>query len=274
MRLLWLCVAVGAWLAAGSTTFAAFIYDLRFANGSKSTVVAPNTSYTLQLWGQITGDANKTNDFWQSGYVSVDAVKVGAGGFSNPANLATVGITSAVLGTNVNVGANAGAQRSLQPDNVTPFLDNIRGWGGTANGQASSGWLLWRGGNNPGFAGGVFNSQSVDLGANGQEVLLATFTVQTGATINELGNGTDATQFVLRTQNTVSNGLGQVQTLLYGNDQLSSAPLLTMTTGNVSGRTTSVSFLAPNVIPEPSTFALGGVLLVGLAGLKLRRKNA
>ena len=42
----------------------------------------------------------------------------------------------------------------------------------------------------------------------------------------------------------------------------------------VSGPANGVSFTAPVPIPEPSTLALGGILLAGCVGFQLRRKQA
>lgn len=268
-------LVLGILAGMASSATAEFVYDLRFDNGEKTAVVAPNTAYTLQLWGRITGDATNTNDAWLSGAVSIDAIKNGGGAIFNPGNLTSVGITSAIAGTNVSTANLPGAQRSLLGDNSANFADNVKGWGGTGGApftsQLESGWMTWRGGNAPGFVGGAFNDGSVNLGANGQEVLLASFIVQTGADVNLNGALGDSTDFVLRTQATLRSGLAStVQGLLYYNDNISAQ--LNMTTGSVSGLGTSVSFLA-QAIPEPGTIALGSVLLAGLAGLQLRRKK-
>jgi hypothetical protein len=51
-------------------------------------------------------------------------------------------------------------------------------------------------------------------------------------------------------------------------------PLLSGNIGGTVSVGSSVTFSTAEVIPEPGTLALGGLLLAGLAGLKLRRKAA
>jgi hypothetical protein len=175
--------------ASAARAQASFHYDLRFDDETKVKTVAPNTTYSLNLWGEITGDTNLANDSWTFGYIGIDPTKVGAGAMYNPGNSTQVGITGATLGAHVN-GGMAGAQNTS-----ASFDDNIKGWGGGPS--STTDWTLWLSAANggTGFNGGQFDAQSVQLSINSQEVLVATFTLQTGASVNTAGSVGDMTTF-------------------------------------------------------------------------------
>ena len=62
------------------------------------------------------------------------------------------------------------------------FSDNVKGWGGNdAKADLTTHWLLWQ--NAGTVVGGTFDSQLVKLSDNSEEVLVANFTVQTGASV-------------------------------------------------------------------------------------------
>jgi hypothetical protein len=212
-------IAVAA-LVARSTTCAQadFLYDLRFDDGTKTKTVAPNTTYNLQLWGRITGDNDLHNDDWAYGYLAIDPGKVGAGAMYNPTSSTSVGITG-MSGFGIHgIGGNPGKTNTFYS-----FADNINGWGGgdgTNNNQVSyfTMWLIIGVAPDVGFVGGLrdasnpystltaFDSQYVQVSANAAELLLATYTLQTGANVNTAGTTGDMTTFTPRANNRIKSG--------------------------------------------------------------------
>jgi hypothetical protein len=302
-----LASCVLAWLAMAGSAPAAFIYDLRFSDGTKTKTVALNTSYTVQLWGQISNTPG--NPFENDGivytYFSVDPVKQGNGAFYNPLDLggtSGVGITSINLtvkprnGTNIN-----GLQR-------TGYTDNIRGWGGDSGSTAQvtgwaktdfgtytdqvnqsikQGWVMgspyWEEDpDNPGtplyppIPGQPVTNKSRQVNATTWEVLLGQFTVRSGANINATGNpASDKTLFQLRVQPTLKSGVTDLEVLGYYQDNPNipsgaAAQPLNLTTGNVQGQTTFVTFEA---IPEPTTVALLAAWAFSMAGIFWLRRE-
>jgi hypothetical protein len=285
---------------------AAFIYDLRFSDGTKVKTVAANTSYTVQLWGQISNTAG--NPFENDGvvytYFSVDAVKENAGAIYNPGLLATVGVTSVNLTVKTRSGSNInGAQR-------TGYADDVRGWGGDSgpnaqvtgwaktdfgtytdqvNQSIKQGWVMgtppWvEDPDNPGTAlyppipGQPVAGKSQQVNATTWEVLLGQFTVRSGANVNLTGASTDRTLFQLRVQPTVKSGVTDLAVLGYYQDNPNipsgaAAQPLNIATGDVQGQTTFVAFEA---VPEPSTLvmlAIWGGSAVGLVWWRKRRRK-
>jgi hypothetical protein len=232
-------VIAGAAIIAGSTARvrADLIYDLTFSDGTKAKTVAPDTTYTLQLWAEIVGDTNLTNDSWCFGYVSIDPGKVGAGAIYNPGNSTSVGVTGAGIGSHFSPYSGVGAQNTY-----LSFDDNVKGWGGNTGSTATTaGWLLYM---NlvPGYIGGSFDAESVQVSGNAQKVLVATFTVQTGANVNTSGTASDMTTFQARWQYQLKSGVVK----LYGVDYYIDNPTIYPGSTSPSGQVfTPVSFGAP-----------------------------
>ncbi len=194
-------------LGWASQARADFEYDLTFSDGTKVKTVAPDTTYTLYLWAEITNTTTYNNDAWTFGFVSIDPTKVGAGAMYNAENLPTVGITGTMPTTHLTAFVAPGAQNSF-----TNFDDNVKGWGGASGASATtSGWTEWSGGLPPNYLGGTFdpqpNPESVQVGPNAQKVVAAIFTLQTGASVDTDGNpDADMTTFNVRYQATLKSG--------------------------------------------------------------------
>jgi hypothetical protein len=222
-------VGVAALLGSAVAARADLLYDLRFDDGTKVKTVAPNTTYNLQLWGRISGDNDLHNDDWAYGYVSVDPDKVGAGAMYNPTGSTSVGMTG-MAGFGIHVsGGNPGKQNTFYS-----FADNINGWGGgdgTNQNQISyfTMWVILGTAPDTGFVGGLrdasnpystltaFDSQYVQVSANAAELLLATYTLETGVNVNTTGTAADMTTFTPRAHRvksgpiTWSNGISYYQ---------------------------------------------------------------
>jgi hypothetical protein len=271
--LLTLMLGVAAVFGGAALARADFIYDLTFSDGTKAKTVAPNTSYTLQLWAEIVGDTNLTNDSWCFGYVSIDPGKVGAGAIYNPGNSTSVGVTGAGIGSHfmpAGSGSSIGAQNTY-----LSFADNVKGWGGNTGSTATTaGWLSYI---NlvPGFIGGTFDAQSVQVSANAQKVLCATFTIQTGANVNTSGTAGDATTFQARWQYQLKSGVSKLYGVDYYIDNPTIYPGCTSPTGQIFTPVSygdPVQFLAQTV-PEPGALCLTAAVLVGWLAYAWRWRN-
>jgi hypothetical protein len=289
------------WLAEAPPAPAAFVFDLRFSDGTKTKTVAANAVYTLQLWGQITNVPGNPfeNDAIIYTFFSLDPVKEGAGAFYNPGDLGGsngVGVTAINL---ITVKPRSGT--NIQGTQRTGFADNVRGWGGNSGGTANAtGWAKTDFGTyadqvsqnvkqgwvmgapyivvDPDTGDRLYEpvpgepiagkSQQVD--ATTWEALMGQITVKTGANVNLTGNpALDKTLFRLRLQPTLKSGELILQTIAYYQDDpcipsgTPSTPL-NMTTGNVQGQDTFVTFAA---VPEPTTVALLATWAGTIAGI-------
>ncbi len=170
---------------------ASFTYDLRFDPTTVGLTdthdiilsAASPTTYTLQLWGQITGDTNLTNDGYNSGYVSIIHQQINGGAFT------TGGIVSAALGTHVQDPAG----NPSVGNSVTPTLgDGLPQWGPAPSTiqNATPEYLHWDNVQASGYPDGTTDAESHQLNASVWEVLLATFTVNVGQLSPTDGNTT------------------------------------------------------------------------------------
>jgi hypothetical protein len=275
LRLLSLMLGVAIVLGGAVLARADFIYNLRFDDGTTAKTVAPNTSYTLQLWAEIVGDTTLTNDSWVFGYVSVDPGKAGAGAIYNPGNSTSVGVTGSGIGSHfmaAGTGSSLGAQNTY-----LSFADNVKGWGGNTGSTATTaGWLSYIQ-LTPGYIGGTFDAQSVQVSSNAQEVLVATFTVQTGANVNANGAAGDMTTFTPRWQYQLKSGVSKLYGACYYTDNATIYPGCTNPSGQIFTPVTigsSVQFLAQTVTaPEPGALSLMAGGLAGLLAYAWRRRR-
>lgn len=161
---------------------ATFTYDLRFAPGQEGESADGHSvdlsqphadSYTLQLWGQITGDTNLSNDLFSCGFVSVASTQVNGYGA-----LAGGGITDGEVDT---------ALFPLMPSNGTAANitdDGVGDWGSSGT-QNTTGWMFWANAdqhaNGMGYQDGTIvpglSEPAASDPTNTWEVLIATFTV-------------------------------------------------------------------------------------------------
>jgi len=259
-------VLAGAVVAAAmaSQAQAGFTYDLRFAPGTPGAtdshtvnLGATGATYTIQLWGQISGDTSQTNDGWGTSFVNAIVSSQTAGGA-----FASGGINSngAALGSNVNSSA-ASAVIGIGGTDIN--ADGVTDWGNQlSSSTVKANWVKWSGGGNPGFIPSVTTTESQRVDANTWEVLLATFTVTpTGA----VGSGSttftpfETTQVKLSGTSTVSATIVYVDT---------AGPPVGAATNTVSANN-GVTFA---VVPEPAS--LGVLAVGGLALLGRKRRRA
>jgi len=245
--------------AAASQAQASFTYDLRFADGSHSKTVTSadaGTTVTVQLWAQITGDSTLTNDGFQVGYINLQSSLTGGGAFTGGGLLSGTTLGSHVGASGSNLGTAAA--------NIS--LDGVADWGSSAT-STNAGWMVWRGGNAPGFVDGVTDTESHSVNANTWEVLLGTFTV-TINNVNPIADQNSITHFQanfaplvkIGSPNTTSKGV------LYYQDQLT-----TPNADTTQVSTVGLDFFGPVNVPEPASL---GVLALGGLGLLARRRRA
>jgi len=181
---------------AAQSAHAAFVYDLRFAPGQGATVssdlttaditgVAAGTTYAVQLWGQITGDTNLTNDAYLSGYYGIKTAGGGASGA-----ITTGGISTATAGSLTgHAGFNAGSTYA--------GTDGLTDLGSTATNSLSN-WAVWNAGTTGvAYASGTAvtgQSQAVAATNNAWEILLGTYTITVGG-VGAQGATTKTTTF-------------------------------------------------------------------------------
>jgi hypothetical protein len=250
-------------LLLAAPTQAALIVDLRFSDGSKS-LPAVAGSYSIDVWAQVTGTDGISNEGLVALYGGVRSNQVNGGAISS----GTSGITGNVA-SNVNWSVTSPFGQAGTAQNVT--LDGIQDWGTLATTNTST--IKYNtnlsGGTTPVFFSTPNQTGDVNAITQGVEFQVGTLTFTLNpADVNLLAPGNAATtiDWFLPT--------GTIPTR--HSHLIDGSPTAVTSTGTyfTSAPGNGVSFTAPAPIPEPGTIALGGVLLAGLAGLKLRRKKA
>jgi len=281
---------------------AALRYDLRFADGTKSKLVAAGTAQALNLYGVIDqGNGSYADDSITGGFVNVYSSAVGGAHGITPGS----GITGFTLGPAVFPGQSlvgSGGDLRTNPnfdifavegnaDNQAPAgsKDGVLDWGSD---QSFFGSLAFNTPNqglqvytkdgatsNPSvnsavkFAfspplvpGGAVGSASATI-PNAWEVLLGTYTVQ----INNIGVGTtNFTPWIYHRVRTTSSAGTAADGMSYNQDGSAAVP------GRATVRLQAIPNLFSGVsmigIPEPSTFVMCGLAAIGSI-FALRRKS-
>lgn len=236
---------------------ASFQYDLRLTPGQVGATDAHDvaltsstpTTYTLQLWGQITGNTNLTDDGWASGYVSEQSVQ---------------GATSAITSGSVALTAIGSHVNNISVNGVSANLtnDGVQDWG-SSNTGATTGWTFWRAGSATPATDGTADAQSEQVNANTWEILLATYSV----TITGQNAAAGSTSITMILPQQIKSGISTGNSLAYTQDGVQTTlgaftniGNVVFTTGSGGGTTT----------PEPAS--LGVLALGGLALMNRRRK--
>jgi len=257
-----IAAAAMASLVGGQAANAAFVYDLRFAPSQGQsdahtmnlTAAGIGTAVTLQLWGQITGNASNADDGWTHGFLGIASTQLTGGAF-----------TGGGLSNGLVDATNFSAANSANGLAANISSDSIGDWGSTSTATATStagGWLLWQAttASPPGFQpnGAAVAGHSQAVAGGGWEVLLATFTLTFGGSLN-LGT----TKF-----DVVSGLTGNVKT-----GAVSTAAALISTVDGVTTGTATTSGginVIGVIVPEPASLSL--MALGSLALLARRRK--
>lgn len=248
-----------------STASAALIVDLRFSDNTKTKPAAAGI-YTINAWAQVTGgaNANPNDDGLQFLIGSVRSTQVSGGAvLGNGASGVTAATGAGLFSTSGSVGGANGTQQNVS-------LDGIFDWGTTSS--AASGGIKFNSTFNSGLDAVFANSPGAVPGTNvnsiagGWEYLIGSFTF----TIDPSSVNASAAQGATTTLDwfkMTSSTIGQ------HSHRIDGATISTAATYAPSLAANGVSFTA-NAIPEPGTLALGGMVLAGLAGWKLRRRKA
>jgi len=265
---------------AASEARASFTYDLRFAPSSEGIsadgrtvtlvdnagVKVSQTSYTLQLWGRITGDTIFNNDAWNKGLVSVGSAAAGAG-----QALTGGGITSGVANTtNFSQSVTNGAGQDFTGDSISD-------WGSNTSSTSSQGtkWLYWQnttvnsGGLGNGFVPDPLNPTTTSHAYSGDttnswEVLIATYVVDASHIATQGDSALDTVFSLVTLPTSVKvTSTTNATSLVYYQDGSG-------TQSNASSATLSgAKFEVAAGVPEPAS--LGVLALGGLALLAKRR---
>ncbi len=257
------CFALLTALGLGVATpaQAALIVDLRFSDGSK-TKPAVAGSYNIDVWAQVTGTNTTPDEGLVAVYGAVRSTQVNGGAIL----AGTSGITGNVA-SNANWTVTPAFGQAGTAQNAT--LDGIQDWGTLATNSTST--IKYNtnlaGGTTPVFLNTSGQAGAVNALANGVEFKVGTLTFTlNSADVNNaaLLNAATNIDWVLPT-GTFPNRHSHL---------IDGSPTAVTSTGTylASGPTNGVSF-TPNAIPEPGTYALGTILLAGVAGWKLRRKK-
>lgn len=223
---------------------AALIVGFEFADGSTNKVV-PTTggSYVVNIVATTNNPAT-TNIGVNAGYIG--ALSAVLNGSTIDGDITARALTPSLT---TGVGVNQGTMADVNADG--------RGDIGFADGVAKStaGWIRTGAGVEAALLGGP-------------KGIIGTFTVTIPAYVGETG-----LDFLRYLPQLNPSGVGNDWSWSESN---ASTPLLSGGVGitpNAVLAGTSITFSSPVPIPEPSTFALGGVLALGLAGYGLRRKK-
>ena len=253
-----LLTVLGFLLAAPAQ--AALIVDLRFSDGSKTKPTVAGV-YSIDVWAQVTGTNAIADEGLVALYGAVRSNQVNGGAIL----AGTSGITgNAASNANWTVTPAFGQTGTAQ--NAT--TDGIQDWGMLATNNTAT--IKYNtnlaGGTTAVFLNTAGQAGDVNTLANGVEFQVGTLTF----TLNEA----DVNNAALLNASTTIDWVLPTGSFPNRHSHLidGSATAVTSTgTYFASAPSNGVSFTA---VPEPGTMALGGVLLAGLAGWKLRRKKA
>jgi hypothetical protein len=269
---------------AASQAQAGFTYDLRFAPSSQGIsadgktvvlvdsagVAVAQTTFTLQLWGQISGNTVMNDDVAQMGWVSLKSQQGSNGGALTSGGLSGSAYNSEQFPSSNKLGAKS----------TTLSSDGIDDWGSTSTAStANSAWFHWynaNGGNTapaPNVPGTTYGdpvagkSQPVAGTDNAWEVLCGTFTVEVKTRAPQ-GLTDLSTSFVVGDIPTgIKTGLSSTDPgILFYQDGSATQ----VKTGSTGTGATFVIQAVTTEIPEPAS--LGVLALGGLALLARRRK--
>jgi hypothetical protein len=295
-------VVVGTGLAVAGSASAGLLYDLRFDDGSHSKIPTPNTTYTLQLWAQVTGadagaltaNTGPANEGFANSFVALKSTQVGGGAMTSGGVMS--GTLAHVDNNDLGVIAYAmdNAGRPGTAADLTP--DGIGDWGSASTDLANTNYMLARSsvGNQwvvnaaaaSGIAGsagpqlytdGAVFSRTGDFGhvlpadpTHGYEWRLADFTFQTGATL-----GPGRTQIKMDVDG-IANSVADANVAVYYQDgtgpvsgsgktrKWSTPASITTGGGTASQPIFDASGFAEFVVPEPGSLGLLGIAAIGL----------
>jgi len=241
-------VALGTGVAAG-TASAGLVYDLRFSDGSQSRQADAGTTYTLELWAQVSGtNATQSDEKLTNTYVNIVSTQVGGG------NIVAGGLAAATVATPFDgAGFRAGGPGDLNSDGV---ID----WGSTSTAAANTNYMFTRTNTVGGELGGTTGQDADGIGPGlTWEWKIATFTVTAAAV------GAGQTRF-----NIVKPAATSFVAVNYAVAAVDNVNFLVSQTNQQGAYTGSqgVTFMP---IPEPASVGLLGVAAIGLLGRKRRK---
>jgi hypothetical protein len=246
---------------------AGLIYDLRLADGSHTVASPlPNTTYTLELWGQVTGaDTSGSNDRLKHNYVTVAssggtalAGVTWAPGTTQPDPETGDPVASALYGKFGGAGTRSGASTSVTSDGVAD-------WGSSASNLTDTNYMLARTDTNPGqnrvglTAGVDYNNIASPAGT---EFKIAVWKITTPGVI---GAGQTTFRAVQPTA-LVNGGTGADYATYVLDGAATTTAVNPANAGNTYTAGGGVTFGVGGVVPEPASLGLLGAAAVGLFG--------
>jgi hypothetical protein len=238
---------MGLVAGAGAARGAMFTYDLRFEDGSHTAIAVPGNSYTVDVWGVVTGTNGTTiDDGIQDHYLNIRSTQIGGG------RIAFGGITS--LAVKPEFQSWSGTAALFRNGGGADLNgDGVVDWGSSSAAIADTNYAMARAGSTV-YGGGTVG-QSIN--ANSWEFKIASFLVSAQTVAGE-----GSTTF-----NIVKPAATSGAAVYYAVTRIDGA---SMNVSNVNQQGAFTSATGVTFVPEPAS---GGVLAASAIALFGRRRS-